>query len=210
MITHKGTQRIDTQRLILRRATMDDANAMYHNWAKDPQVTRFLTWPAHSSPEVTKTVLQDWVESYGKSDYYQWLIVLKDSDMGPIGSISVVSLDESQSKAEIGYCIGSHWWHQGITSEALAAVIAFLFEQVGIQCVEARHDVNNPHSGAVMRKCGMKLQEIAPQAGKNNQGICDLATYSISQKPMSGKTVHVVVDRPFGSHHPQHTDLYQK
>ena len=47
MLTHKGTQRIETPRLILRRAIWEDAQAMFNNWASDPEVTKFLTWPPH-------------------------------------------------------------------------------------------------------------------------------------------------------------------
>lgn len=44
MITHKGTQTIHTERLILRKFTIDDAQAMFENWASDEKVTRYLTW----------------------------------------------------------------------------------------------------------------------------------------------------------------------
>ena len=53
---HCGTQRIETERLLLRRFSIDDADAMFRNWASDPEVTRFLTWPAHSSVEVSRAV----------------------------------------------------------------------------------------------------------------------------------------------------------
>ena len=45
MLTHKGTQTIETPRLILRRAVREDAEAMFRNWASDPEVTKYLTWP---------------------------------------------------------------------------------------------------------------------------------------------------------------------
>lgn len=69
MLTHKGTQAIETPRLILRRARMEDAQPMFDNWASDPEVTKFLTWPAHSNLDVTKTVLQRWLDAYEKDDY---------------------------------------------------------------------------------------------------------------------------------------------
>ena len=50
---HQGTKTIETPRLILRRFTLEDAPAMYRNWASDPEVTKFLTWPAHSSVEIS-------------------------------------------------------------------------------------------------------------------------------------------------------------
>jgi len=64
MLVHKGTQTIETPRLILRRFTPYDAPAMFRNWASDPEVTKYLTWPTHQNMNVTASVLQDWVNSY--------------------------------------------------------------------------------------------------------------------------------------------------
>ena len=179
MLQHKGTQLLETPRLILRRFTVDDARAMYENWASDPEVTKFLTWPPHADLEVTGQVLKSWVEGYGQNDFYQWAIVPKGLD-APIGSISVVSRNDKVRIAHIGYCIGKRWWHQGFTSEALRAVIDFLFDEVGAQRVEAMHDSNNPNSGGVMRKCGMKYEGTLRRSAVTNQGIlCDACWYSI-------------------------------
>ena len=139
MLSHKGTQTIETSRLILRRAVREDAEAMFRNWALDPEVTKFLTWPAHGSIAVSEMVIGSWLQEYEKENYYQWMIVLKELDE-PIGSISVVRQNDRVEEAEIGYCIGSPWWHRGIVSEALAAVIEYLFAEVGMNRVAARHD----------------------------------------------------------------------
>ena len=139
MLSHKGTQTIETSRLILRRAVREDAEAMFRNWASDPEVTKFLTWPAHGSIAVSEMVIGSWLQEYEKENYYQWMIVLKELDE-PIGSISVVRQNDRVEEAEIGYCIGSPWWHRGIVSEALAAVIEYLFAEVGMNRVAARHD----------------------------------------------------------------------
>ena len=68
MLQHKGTQTIETSRLILRKAQVEDAEAMFRNWANDPEVTKFLTWPTHGNVEITKKLLASWVESYQKAD----------------------------------------------------------------------------------------------------------------------------------------------
>ena len=175
---HLGTIKLETDRLILRRFTMDDAMDMYRNWASDPEVTKFLTWKTYESPETADTILKIWVESYVQPDFYQWAIELKEIGQ-PVGSISVVRLNNKVESAEIGYCIGRKWWKQGITSEALERVMRFLFDEVGVNRVEARHDVNNPNSGKVMKKCGMTLEGILRQADMNNQGLCDEACYAI-------------------------------
>ena len=178
MLTHKGTQTIETSRLILRRAIREDAEPMFRNWASDPEVTKFLTWPAHSNIAVSEMVIGSWLQEYEKDSYYQWMIVLKELGE-PIGSISVVRQNDRVEEAEIGYCIGSRWWHRGIVSEALTAVMRYLFEEVGMNRVAARHDPNNPNSGRVMRKCGMIYEGTARSADRNNQGVCDAAHYAI-------------------------------
>ena len=178
-MTHQGTKRLETERLILRPFVKEDAQAMYDNWASDPEVTRYLTWPTHPSVEVSEAVLRDWVAGYASPSYYQWAIVPKELNE-PIGSIAVVhDIDERVQAAHIGYCIGRKWWHQGITSEALKRVTDFLFDEAGVLRVEARHDPRNPHSGAVMRKCGMKYEGTHRSADWNNQGVCDVAYYAL-------------------------------
>ena len=178
MLTHKGTQTIETSRLILRRAVRDDAEPMFRNWASDPEVTKYLTWPTYEKVETAHQILDLWASEYEKPNYYQWMIVLKELEE-PIGSISVVRQNDRVEEAEIGYCIGSHWWHMGIMTEALNAVIEYLFTEVGMNRVAARHDPNNPHSGGVMRKCGMKYEGTHRACDRNNQGICDAAQYAI-------------------------------
>lgn len=177
MLTHKGTITIETPRLILRKARVEDAEAMFRNWANDPEVTKFLTWPTHANIEVTKKLLDVWTENYQKEDYYQWMIVLKETEE-PIGSIMASTVGRAQS-AHIGYCIGKAWWHQGIMTETLKAIMDYLFEEVGFHRIEAMHDANNPHSGGVMKKCGMQYEGTLRQADRNNQGICDVCYYGL-------------------------------
>ena len=176
---HCGTQRLETERLILRRFVSEDADAMYKNWASDSEVTKFLAWPTHSSVDVSKYVTDDWVNSYSNEKYYQWAIVLKENGDVPIGSISAVDMKEDISMVQIGYCIGRNWWNKGITSEAMQEVMKFFFEEIGVNRVEARHDPKNPNSGKVMEKCGMKYEGTMRSADKNNQGICDAVYYAL-------------------------------
>ncbi len=175
---HIGTHELETQRLILRRFVIDDAAAMYNNWASDEEVTKFLTWPAHSSVEASRYILEQWLPMYSDEKYYQWAIVPKELGE-PIGSISAVEVDDTAERVHIGYCIGRKWWHMGITSEALSAVIDFFFDEVGVGRVDSRHDPRNPNSGRVMKKCGMKYEGTLRQADRNNQGICDACYYGM-------------------------------
>ena len=176
-MNHIGTQYIETERLILRRFEPSDAPAVFANWASDDEVTKFLTWPTHTDMSVTDGILEQWAAQYGQDDCYRWAITLKENGPQSIGGIDVCRWREDGAVPEIGYCMGRRWWHQGIMSEALGAVLDFLFERVGVERVEAEHDTNNPHSGGVMRKCGMVFDGVREKAGKNNQGVVDMARY---------------------------------
>ncbi|MBO5167440.1 MAG: GNAT family N-acetyltransferase [Lachnospiraceae bacterium] len=175
---HKGTIWIETDRLILRKFVESDANAAFRNWTSDEKVTEFLRWTTHSSIDITERVLNDWIAEYENADFYQWAIVPKDINE-PIGTISVVDMDERTAKIHIGYCIGSKWWHLGYTSEAFSAIIPFFFEQVEVNRIESQHDPENPNSGRVMSKCGLHYEGTLRKADWSNKGIVDACMYGM-------------------------------
>ena len=114
-MNHCGTIKLETERLVLRRFEESDAEAFYKNWASDPQVTRFLTWPTHTSIEVTRNVLLSWLPLYEKEDYYHWVITLKDCENEPVGTIHG-QVNDDLDLIQIGYCLGRAWWNKGIMS----------------------------------------------------------------------------------------------
>ena len=128
-MNHQGTRELETQRLLLRPFREDDAEAMFRNWASDPEVTRYLTWPTHDDPAFTRTLAAQWEESSRDPAFYQWAVVPKDLGE-PIGSLSVVRTDASTESMELGYCLGRAWWGQGLMTEAVRAVVGYLFAEV--------------------------------------------------------------------------------
>lgn len=166
---HAGTQPIETERLLLRRLLPADAEAMYRNWASDPQVTRYLRWDPHPNAEATRQLLAAWAELYPNEDYYQWAMVEKAT--GEVfGSFSVFDaalnepvrpelwrrpgLDFTHGQWEVGYCIGRAWWNRGYMTEALRAGVEYVFTRTGIPCLASCHALENPASGRVMEHAG--------------------------------------------------------
>lgn len=123
-------------------------------------------------------MVTQWVSRYENFNYYNWVIELKEANE-VIGNISVVEVKEKVNATEIGYCMGKAWWGKEIMPEALAAVIDYLFNEVGMNRVAARHDGNNPKSGRVMQKAGMKYEGTLRGARRNNQGIVDEVWYGL-------------------------------
>ena len=179
MLNHKGTVTLETDRLILRRFTPEDAEDMFNNWANDSEVTKYLSWWPHSSIDVTRQIIQMWVNEYSKDTTYNWGIELKEIGQ-VIGSIGVNDLYDKDRRCEIGYCISKAYWNKGITTEALKEVIRFLFLEVGVNRIQAKHDVLNPGSGRVMEKAGMKYEGTYRQYMVRKDGTFgDIKMYAV-------------------------------
>lgn len=174
---HAYTTTIETPRLILRRFEVGDAEDMFCNWASDNEVTRYLSWAPHVDTEESARILQRWVCEYENPDNYHWGIVPKD--MGCVtGSIGVVNSSENNLRCEIGYCISRALWGRGMMTEALMAVIWFLFENTGFNRIEAKHDTRNIASGRVMQKAGMTHEGTLRQYICKADGCPDMSVYS--------------------------------
>ena len=186
MLHKTGTQRLETRRLVLRQFRMEDAEDMFSNWASDPEVTRFLTWPTHKSTDVTRMVLGSWIPQYADGGFFNWAIEWKETGR-VIGNIAVVKLSEETEAADLGYCLSRAFWGHGIMPEALRAVMDYLFDTVGVNRVAACHDAKNPKSGRAMDKAGMKLEGVLRGAGKNNQGICDDVWHALCRADREAK-----------------------
>lgn len=155
---HKGTKQLETNRLILRQFVIEDYELFYKNWATDERVTRYMTWNPHQNIEETKELVTRWSNSYNKDEFYHWIIVLKENNE-PIGSMSVVDINEEKEDVEVGYCISFDNWNKGLATEAFSKVIEYLFNEVDVKTITASHDSRNIASGKVMEKCGLKYIE---------------------------------------------------
>ncbi len=169
-----GTREIVTDRLKLRRICLDDAEAMFRNWASDPEVTRFLTWPPHANVEITKSLIGIWAGRYDLDTYYHWVIEYGGE---PIGTISFVEMSDKSGWVEVGYCIGRRWWGQGIVTEACRAVMEYAFWEMDAHKFIGRHDAENLPSGRVMEKLGMQKEGVLRshhlrQDGKYGDIVC--------------------------------------
>ena len=151
-MNHLGSKVLTTKRLILRPFRTKDAKRMFVNWAADPAVTKFLEWSPHKNAGETRALLKVWEQESKKPNVYHWAIEFEGET---VGDISLVSVDEQNEKAIVGYCLSRKHWRKGIMPEALEEVLRYLFVEVGFQRIESSYAVPNPASGRVMEKCGL-------------------------------------------------------
>lgn len=183
-IDHKGTQTIETMRLLLRRFKLEDAEDMFNNWAGDPFVCKYLSWGPHRDPSESRKRIINWINNYENNNFYMWAIELKSGNV-LIGSISLEIANELDASCEVGYCIGRQYWNRGIMTEALRAIMHYLFYEVGYVRIQAKHDVLNTASGKVMQKAGMHFVKTQFHAGTRRDGSrydCDVYEKNITDE----------------------------
>ena len=146
----QNTPLIKTERLILRKFTKDDIEALF-NILKDEEVNTYLPWFPIKNIEETKIFYKNRYETIYKQDKgYAYAICLKE-DNYPIGYINI----DTNEPYDLGYGLRKEFWHKKITTEA-AKVLIEQAKKDGIPYITATHDKNNFRSGKVMQKIGMK------------------------------------------------------
>ena len=152
---HVGTQTIETDRLILRKYEMTDANDMFQNWVTDPEVSRFWSWEPHKDILETKSLLSGWIHEYTDLRTYHWVIVLKNT-LQAVGYIYLNEINEADQSVSVHFLLSRKLWNQGIVTEACKSVLEFAFNTIDVKRIHSRHHIDNPASGKVLRKCGMQ------------------------------------------------------
>ena len=144
---------LDTERLFLRKLHMSDVQAVYDNWAKDTEVTRYLSWQPHVNTEATRSILMQWVAEYHDPDCFRYGIERK-SDHALMGMIDVWEIKDGIP--EIGYASGKQYWNRGYMTEALEALLNELKEH-GYNKIHIRAAAENTGSNRVIEKNGFRL-----------------------------------------------------
>ena len=157
MLTHNGTQTIETERLILRRFAYSDNTDMLKNWAADENVQFMYSEPVYTTKEEVKGLLDKYIGSYERDDYYRWAVIEKESGEC-IGQIAYFLVDSKNHFAEIEYCIGAAFQCRGYATEATKAVIAFGFEKINLHKVQICTKTINAKSKRVIEKCGFTYE----------------------------------------------------
>lgn len=177
-MTNIGTKEIETERLILRKFTYNDADDMLKYWAGDPGVQLMYCEPVYSSKKEVKELLDKYISSYEKDDYYRWAVIVKDTNEC-IGQIAYFLVDNKNNFAEIEYCIGSNFQKKGFATEACKAVINYGFKNIHLHKVQICHNSINMPSKKVIEKCGFHYDGTLRDYFYINGQYVDRLYYSI-------------------------------
>lgn len=150
-------QTLQTDRLRLRRPTLDDAPVIFERYGQDLEVTRYMLWEPHVDVSDTEEFLKRCDDAWELGIGHRPWAIEREGDPRLIGLIGVTV---QARRAEVGYVLARDVWGHGYMTEALRAVIAHCFEDDGIDRVWALTDVDNAKSARVMERAGMQFEGI--------------------------------------------------
>ena len=162
-----------TNRLTLRRFTVDDTNEVFEKWTSSYD-SEFWE-PPHKNIEETEQMINEYLKNYNNKDWYMWAVVFQNE---LIGLVCGNEINEDIRSICIGYCLTKSCWNNGFATEASNALIKYFFD-IGFNRVFSYHNPLNPSSGRVMQKCGMTFEGRIRGGSLFNGEICDCLQYSI-------------------------------
>lgn len=147
---------LETDRLLLRKFTDDDVDAVF-DYGRDPDVARFVTWKPHVTHDDARVFVQAAMAHYAAGRIGPWAVVLKGEDR-LIGSAGFVNWQPEHARAEVGYALHQSYWGRGLATEALREIARFAFAVMQVNRLVALCDPENVASARVMEKVGMRYE----------------------------------------------------
>jgi RimJ/RimL family protein N-acetyltransferase len=156
----KGPERIETERLVLRRPRPADAGEVFARYASDAEVTRYLGWPQHRTVDATHAFLE-----FSDAEWQRWpagpyLIESRDGRL--LGGTGLAF--ETPWRASTGYVLAKDAWGRGFATEALAAVVAVAGE-LGVRRLYALCHPDHAASRRVLEKCQFVREGLLQRHG---------------------------------------------
>lgn len=166
---------IETQRLVLRKLTMEDANSIADS-CNDEIISKYIGTPFPYTKEDAESYIAMTLEKWDNGTNRDFGIELRNQVQG---MISLMDIDYTHKRAELGYWLGKEHRSQKYMQEAAYALINYAWEQLGLERVYARTDSDNPKSGAVLKAVGFQQEGCLRSHVRARDGVHDLLYWGI-------------------------------
>ncbi|HYB99899.1 MAG TPA: GNAT family N-acetyltransferase [Candidatus Limnocylindrales bacterium] len=150
--------RLETSRLVLREIGRGDF-AGIHRYASDARVTRYLRWGPNTEAETMAFIERTLTEQKLRPRPNYHVVIASREDGRILGGCGLMRRLSPQARAcEVGYCLAVEEWGRGVASEAVAAIVRFGFQDLGMRRIFALVDPDNVASARVLARNGFELE----------------------------------------------------
>jgi RimJ/RimL family protein N-acetyltransferase len=142
-----------TERLVMRRPVLSDA-ADIHEYASDPEVTRYMEWRTQIDIGQTVEFIETCETRWESGEEFCWVVMTQPMSR----ALGAIACRVRGHAVDFGYVINRKAWGQGYATEAAWAVAAWTISLPGIYRVWATCDAENRASIRVLEKIGLSLE----------------------------------------------------
>ncbi len=181
-----------TNRLLLRPICQEDAKAMF-KYRSDAETNQYQGWIPETEEDVIDFIGRTSIKENIPETWFQLVIVQKTSDE-LIGDIGIHFLGEENLQVEIGYTVAKHWQGKGFATEAVSAVLHYLFERLKKYRVTASLDPDNIPSIKLLERLGFRKEaHFKKSIWLNDEWVDDLVYALLKEEwePYSLDTTYV-------------------
>ena len=171
---------IQTDRLTLRKPTEEDIIPMLL-LSQDEEVMEFYGMEVFKEEKQSREEIEWFLKIWKEKTGARWMISLKE-DPKMIGDIGFYDYKKKHRKAEIGYKLARSHWRKGYMTEALIAILEYVFKETDINRLQAVVDPRNPASFLLLEKCGFLREGILRDYEFEKGDYVDLIMHSVLRK----------------------------
>jgi ribosomal-protein-alanine N-acetyltransferase len=172
--------RLETERLVLRALRSDDAEALFAVLG-DGEVTAFYD-EVYGDVSQVREQIGAWAEGFEARRCIRWGIAPRGQGE-IVGTCGYYGFHRWHRRAGIGYELARSFWRQGITTEALGAIIEFGFDRVGLNRIEALVMPENEGSVKLLEGLGFHQEGVLREYENwGEKGCVDLLIFSLLRR----------------------------
>jgi len=148
---------LHTDRLVLRAPIASDVDPL-HERRNEPLLAEYQGWSSPYARERAVELVDGAVAMGGPQNDDWWMITITDvSGAEVIGDLALHLTWEGRC-AEVGYTLASRHWGKGYATEALNALIAWLFEEQNVTRIQGTLHPDNIASAMVLERTGFLFE----------------------------------------------------
>ena len=174
-------QELETDRLILRKISLEDASDLYKNVFNNFSYYKYYYQLPFQDFFEYKELVSKYEEWYNNGNHFRLGIVLRESNE-MIGTIQLHTKDMLNNNCKVGYIIGYNFQNKGYMKEALNCVISFAFNTLKFHRIQTEIVVGNNNSIKLVENLGMEEEGIKKESYLLQDTYYDQKIYRLINK----------------------------
>jgi ribosomal-protein-alanine N-acetyltransferase len=159
---------LTTSRLVLRAPVRDDADRISAYFARN--AARFAPWMNDTTLGLNGTEWVGWQQAKNELGRAKTFLLLAQAELAGIVELDAISTGAGAS-AILAYSLDADYEGQGLASEAVAAVIAYAFDELRLEVLIAHFHPENQRSRALLERAGFTVQQVVAEVPSSVRGL---------------------------------------